>query len=193
MAGKLEHLTGAAKVKGTMIQAHLNWLSKRGVDPATALAAHLSPETAKLVAHSVLATSWVSLASLVSVYRAIAAAVKGDPDDVYRELGRFSATSNLSGIYAGFISDEPHRFFEKQARLHNRFQNFGASSYKEAGPRRGEMRLTGYTEYSPVFCLSAVGYYQGALETMKAPGPIRVHEGQCTCAGDEGCVFDLAW
>ena len=49
------------------------------------------------------------------------------------------------------------------------------------------------TEYSPVFCLSAVGYYQGPLETMKAPGPIRVHEGQCTCAGDEACVFDLAW
>ena len=193
VASKREHLTGAAQVKGTMIQAHLNWVAKRGIDPATALAAHLSAETAKLVSHNVLATSWVSLSSLIAVDRAIAAVVKGNPDDVFRELGRFSATSNLSGIYAGFVSDEPHRFFEKQARLHDRFQNFGASAYKELGPRAGQMRLTKYTEYSPVFCLSAIGYYQGALETMKAPGPIRVRETLCTCAGDEACVFDLSW
>ena len=193
VASKREHLTGAAQVKGTMIQAHLNWVAKRGIDPATALAAHLSAETAKLVSHNVLATSWVSLSSLIAVDRAIAAVVKGNPDDVFRELGRFSATSNLSGIYAGFVSDEPHLFFEKQARLHDRFQNFGASAYKELGPRAGQMRLTKYTEYSPVFCLSAIGYYQGALETMKAPGPIQVRETFCTCAGDEACVFDLSW
>lgn len=143
--------------------------------------------------HAVLATSWVPLTSLIAVDRAIAAVVKGNPDDVFRELGRSSAVSNLSGIYAGFISDEPHRFFEKQARLHDRFQNFGASAYQENGPRAGQMRLTKYTEYSPVFCLSAVGYYQGALETMKAPGPIRVREVECTCAGSEACVFDLSW
>ena len=193
MASKREHLTGAAQVKGTMIQAHLNWIAKRGIDPATALAAHLPAEVAKLVSHSVLATSWVPLSSLIAVDRAIAVVAKGNPDDVFRELGRFSATSNLSGIYAGFVSDEPHRFFEKQARLHDRFQNFGASTYKELGPRTGQMRLTKYTEYSPVFCLSAVGYYQGALETMKAPGPIRVRETLCTCAGDDACVFDLRW
>lgn len=193
MASKREHLTGAAQVKGTMIQAHLNWLAKRGLDPATALAPHLPKETAKLVAHSVLATSWVPLASLIAVDRAIATVAKGNPDDVFRELGRFSATSNLSGIYSGFVSDEPHRFFAKQARLHELFQDFGASIYKELGPRAGQMRLTKYTEYSPVFCLSAIGYYQGALETMKAPGPIRVRETSCTCAGDEACVFDLSW
>ena len=192
MAGKRQHLTGAAQVKGTMIQAHLNWLAKRGSD-AAALAPHLPAEVAKLVSHSVLATAWVSLTSLIAVDRAIATVVKGNPDEVFRELGRFSATSNLSGIYAGFVSDEPHRFFEKQARLHDRFQNFGASTYKEMGPRAGQMRLTKYTEYSPVFCQSAVGYYQGALETMKAPGPIRVRETLCTCAGDEACVFDLSW
>ena len=96
-------------------------------------------------------------------------------------------------LWRDFVSDEPHRFFEKQARLHNRFQNFGASAYAQTGPSSGQMRLTNYTEFSPVFCSSAVGYYRGALETMKAPGPIRVHESQCTCAGDEACVFDLSW
>jgi hypothetical protein len=193
VATKREHLEDAAQVKGTMIQAHLNWLKKQGAEPAVALAAHLPPSLAKMVAHGVLATAWVSLASLIAVDRAIASVVKGNPDDVFRELGRFSATSNLSGVYAGFVSGEPHRFFEKQARLHSRFQNFGASEYKEVGARSGQMRITGYAEYSPVFCLSAVGYYQGALETMKAPGPIRVRETECVCAQDAACVFDLSW
>ncbi len=192
MAVKREHLPGHVHVKGTMIQAHLNWLRSKGLEP-TALTPHLSPDLGKLVAHNVLATSWVSLLALVSVDRAIALLVGGNADDVFRELGRHSATSNLAGVYAGFVSDEPHRFFEKQARLHNRFQDFGASAYAETGPKSGRMTLTSYIEYSPVLCLSAVGYYQGALETMKAPGPIRVRETACTCAGDDACVFDLTW
>lgn len=193
VATKREHLTGDAQVKGTMILAHLNWLKGQGLEPATKLAPHLPPDLARVVTHSILATAWAPLRSLVAIDRAIAAATRGNSDDVFRELGRFSATSNLSGVYAGFISDEPHRFFEKQARLHDRFQNFGASAYKVVGPRAGQMRLTKYTEYSPVFCLSAIGYYEGALETMKAPGPIRVRESECTCAGDEACTFDLTW
>lgn len=193
MATKREHLPGQAQVKGTMIQAHLDWLKAKGLDPATTLPPLLPAELGKIVSHSILATTWISLQSLIAVDRAIAAAAKRNSDDVFRELGRYSATSNLAGVYAGFVSGEPHRFFEKQARLHDRFQNFGASAYKEIGPRAGQMRLTNYIEYSPVFCLSAEGYYQGALETMKAPGPIRVRETLCTCAGDEACVFELTW
>ena len=67
MAAKRENLVGAALVKGTMIQAHLGWLRTLGMDPGTALAPHLDPEAAKLVAHAVLATSWVPLRSLVAV------------------------------------------------------------------------------------------------------------------------------
>jgi hypothetical protein len=192
-AGKREHLVGAAQVKGTMIQAHLAWLRSQGLDPGTTLLPHLAPDLAKLVTQGVLATAWVPLASLVAVDRAIAAAAMRSPDDVFRELGRSSAVSNLTSVYAGFVSEEPHRFFEKQARLHDRFQNFGASTYTVVGPRAGKMQLSGYTEYSPVFCLSAKGYYQGALETMKVPGPIRVRETRCVCGGDEECVFDLEW
>lgn len=193
MATKNERLDGTGRVKGTMIQAHLNWLKQQGIEPGAALRPHLPADLAELAAHQILATSWVPFRSLIAVDRAIAAAVKRDEEGVYRELGRFSAVSNLSGIYAGFVSDEPHRFFEKQSRLHARFQDFGACAYQKTGPRTGQIRLTGHAEYSPVFCLSALGYYQGALETMKAPGPITVRESLCTCAGDEACGFDLSW
>jgi len=193
MPTKSEHLTGQAQIKGTMLLAHLAWLKNQGVDPGTALVPLLAPEVAQIVTRSILATAWISLRSLIAVDRTIAAVVKTPSDDVFRELGRFSANSNLAGVYAAFATAEPHRFFTRQAMLHDRFQNFGASEYQEMGPRAGVMRLTKYTEYSPVFCLSAVGYYQGALETMKAPGPLRIRESECTCAGDEACTFEINW
>ena len=193
MATKSEHLTGQAQIKGTMLLAHLDWLRKQGKDPATALVPLLAPDVAQILTRSILATAWISLRSLIAVDRAIATVVNTPGEDVFRELGRFSASSNLAGVYAAFATAEPHRFFTRQAMLHDRFQNFGASAYQEAGPRAGVMRLTKYTEYSPVFCLSAVGYYQGALETMKAPGPIRIRESECTCAGDEACTFEVSW
>jgi uncharacterized protein (TIGR02265 family) len=193
MAVKKEHLPGQARIKGTMIHAHLGWLQKRGIDPKSTLPALLSPEVAKAVTPGILATEWVPLKWLVAIDRALAAAAKAPPDDVFRELGRHSAVTNLTGVYSGFVSDEPHRFFEKQTRLHSRFQDFGESVYSETGARSGRMVLSKYVEYSPVFCLSAVGYYQGALETMKAPGPIRVVETECTCAGADACSFTLSW
>jgi hypothetical protein len=35
--------------------------------------------------------------------------------------------------------------------------------------------------------------YQGALETMKAPGPISVKESERVCAGNESGTFELNW
>jgi hypothetical protein len=188
---KNELLTGQAQVKGTMLNAHLKWLEKQGVS-RSALAPHMPPDLSRILA-ATLATDWITLRSLIAVDRAIAAAVTMPADDVFRELGRFSASSNLTGVYSAFAKAEPHRFFTTQAMLHDHFQNFGASAYQEVSERAGVMRLTQYTEYSPVFCLSAVGYYQGALETLKAPGPIRIRETQCTCSGDEACTFELRW
>ena len=192
MAIKKEHLPGRVHVKGTMLHAHLDWLAKKA-QPATGLLPHLSSECQRAIEPGILATDWISLAHLIAIDRAVATLSGRKPEEVFRELGYHSAVSNLAGAYKSFVADEPHRFFEGQARLHGRFQDFGRSVYEKVGERSGRIRLDGYVEYSPVFCLSAVGYYQGALETMHVPGPIGVLETQCTCAGDPACSFELRW
>ncbi|MEO6402216.1 MAG: hypothetical protein ABIP62_09410 [Vicinamibacteria bacterium] len=188
---KTEHLPGKVQVKGTMLQAHLEWLSKQVPDRIVALKPHLPDDVFKLVSHGVLATSWITLKTLITVDRAIAKAARNETDQTFRELGRHSATSNLQGVYSGFVTEEPHRFFDRQSRLHSRFQDFGRSLYEVVSPREGRLTLEDYLEYSPVFCLSAVGYYVGALETMKVPGPIDVRETKCVCSGDPACVFQI--
>ena len=188
-----EKLGTFAAVKGTMLEAHLVWARKRLGDLSAALSPHLPPAEAELVGRPLLAVDWYLLSTLVAIDKAIARAVGGNPERVYRELGHNSAVVNLAGAYKAFITDEPHRFFASQVRLHARFLNFGEEAYAPGPAHDGQLRLTGYPEYSPVFCQSAAGYYEGALEMMKVPGPIKVEETACQCAGDAACIFDLAW
>ena len=193
MTIKREHLPGRVQVKGTMLHAHLDWLAKKAGQPAAALLPLLSPDCQRAISPGILATDWIKLAHLVAIDQAIAKLAGRKPEEVCRELGHHSAVANLAGAYKSFVADEPHRFFEGQARLHGRFQDFGRSVYEKTGERSGRVRLEEYVEYSPVFCQSAVGYYQGALETMHVPGPIGVTETLCTCAGDPTCTFELRW
>jgi uncharacterized protein (TIGR02265 family) len=190
MAIKKELLGGGAAVKATMLQAHLKW-AERGLH-IERLRPHLGPEAAKLLGRT-LSTAWIPFASLIQVDRAIAAVAGGSAERVYRDLGRHSASTNLGGVYKTFISTEPHRFFEQMGMLHGQFQNFGRSRYEKTGERSGNMTFEGYPEYSPVYCSSALGYFEEALKMMRAPGPVIVTETTCQCAGDGQCVYQMSW
>ncbi len=189
----LERLDGPAAVKGTMIAAHLEWAKEKLGDLEKALGPHLSVESRAAVQHFVLATAWFPFKTVIEIDRAIAEAVGGIADQTYRDLGRHSARINLLNVYQGFVSDEPHRFFERSTLLHDRFQNFGRATYQKVNTRAGKIRMEGYTCWSPVYCQTARGYFEEALKLMHAPGPISVTESSCICNGQNACQFDLSW
>jgi uncharacterized protein (TIGR02265 family) len=190
---KTEKLGTATAVKGTMLQAHVAWARQAlGDERFAPVLDALPPEDAELVRRGVLATDWVPFATLVRFDRAVAKVVGGTPEAVYRDMGLESARANLAGAYKAFVQDEPHRFFENIGRLHSRFQNFGQCAYERTGERSARMRYDGYEDYSPVFCASAAGYFQGALEAMGATRPA-VRESSCQCAGGDACTFELSW
>ncbi len=184
----------AEAVKGTMLQAHLAWahgnLAPRALEAA---GGELDGECARYLAAPPLATDWVPLRCLVAIDKAIAMAAGGNPAETYRALGHHSAVTNLQGVYKAFAREEPHRFFEQQAMLHRRFQNFGSAHYERGGLQAGRLRIEGYDHPSPVFCASGRGYFEGALEMMKVPGPIQCLEVLCQCTGDPQCLYDLSW
>lgn len=193
MSAREERLGTAAAVKGTMLEAHLEWAAARLPDMVNTLAPLLAPEPAALVRGRILPIHWVPLHCIVAIDRAIATAVKLPPDEVFRELGRHSAKFNLGGVYKNYASEDPHAFLEKQALLHGRFCNFGRAEYVRTGARSGRISLHECAEFSPVFCTGGLGYYEAALELMKPPGPVRVADSACVCRGDSACVVDLSW
>ena len=194
MDARAERLGRDGSVKGSLLQGHLSWAAhKLGPEWAVRLQPFLDAESSIYVRHRVLATDWVPFATLVAVDKAIASAAGGDPERVYRDLGRQSAAIALAGGARSFAVDEPHRFFEQMATGHREFQNFGRCAYQRTGDRSGRVRLEGGEEYSPVFCTSAAGYYEGALALLKAPGPVRVSEDVCRCAGAACCDYRLDW
>jgi hypothetical protein len=184
----------AEAVKGTMLQAHLLWAGSR-LDAAALerVREQVSAAYRDYLERPPLATDWIPLDALIQYDRAIAAVVGGPPEEVYRALGHHSATTNLQGVYKAFAVEEPHRFFEQQALLHRRFQNFGTAHYERAGLQAGRLRIEGYEHPSLVFCASGRGYFEGVLEMMRVPGPIQCTEVLCQCHGDPQCLYDLSW
>ncbi len=191
MKNMREALGRVSKVKATMLKAHLDWAEKQFGD-LSRLSPHVDAECADLL-RGTLSTAWVSFSSLIQIDRAIAAVAGGPPEKTFRELGRYSARTNLGGVYKGFIRAEPHRFFAQMSVLHKQFQDFGQSRYEGGDASAGRIILEGYKEYSPVYCASAAGYFEEALRMMHAPGPIVVEETSCQCGGDPQCVFKMTW
>ena len=190
---KTEQLSGSAAVKATMLHAHLAWAEQRVGDLSRVTSHVADPDCVAVLRSHLLSTDWMPLRQLIVIDRAIASATGGSPERVFRELGRHSASVNLSGVYKAFVSSEPHRFFEQMGLLHRKFQNFGRFRYEIGGDRSGRITLDGYLEYSPVYCASAGGYFEEALKMMQAPGPVIVTETSCQCAADAQCVYEMSW
>ncbi|MBK9088926.1 MAG: hypothetical protein IPL90_07720 [Holophagales bacterium] len=188
-----DRFDGKAAVKGTMLRAHLGWAANRFGPGFETVKQGLSAPALALLSRPVLPTDWVPVSVLFELDRAIAAAAGGSPEETWLALGRHSAALNLTGVYKGFISGEPHRFFERMTVLHHQFQTFGRSVYERLGDSSGRVRIESPTVYSPVYCISGRGYYEEALRLLQAPGPIVVRHSACVADGAPACVFELSW
>ncbi len=188
-----ERLDGTGELKATLLKAHLAWAEEHAEHALERLRKLLVDKDREYLDIALLATEWIPFGAAVRIDRAIAEVVGGPPEETWRQMGRHSAMVNLGGIYKIFVKDEPHRFFTRMTVLHRRFQSFGEPAYERTGQRSGRIRIEGCEEYSRVYCRSALGYYEGALEMMKVPGPVRVEEVSCQCETDPVCVFELRW
>lgn len=186
-----EQLTGG-RVKGGMLKAHLEWvLQNHGSAGMTQLRQELGVDTAGQISH-VLPTSWIMFETLVAVDRAIEKLFSRGNPSFLKELGAFSARINLSTTYRLYRSDDIHEFFRRSALLHLQFQDFGEAEYEKLTEKSGAMTHRDYACYSPVYCRSALGYYEQAVAEHGASAS-RAVETSCRCRGDAHCRFELRW
>ena len=180
MERSAEVLAGG-RVRSGIARAHLQWVRDYHGDHAVEELVESVPEE-----------GWISFESLITLDRAIERRFGRGRRGFQRELGRYSAHLNLSDPRDGFRGEAIHDFFHRAVLLHARFQDFGTAAYEELDFTSGRMMHAAYPCFSPVYCASAIGYYEQALVIHHAI-PTRVEETSCQSNGDASCTFELRW
>ena len=186
-----EILTGG-RVNGAIVKAHIKWVRDYRGDAAVAKVLATLPVETGMEVSAARASSWVAFESLILLDRAIERMFAREVRLFQRELGRYSAHMNLATSVGPFRAAELHRFLRCSAVLHAQFQDFGTVGYTQTSAKGGEMVHSNYPCYSPIYCQSALGYYEQMIVEHGAT-PFLVMERSCQCAGDPSCTFELAW
>jgi predicted hydrocarbon binding protein len=186
-----ESLAGG-RVKGAMVRAHLQFVRDRLGEGVLGRTLDALPPAVSAEVQGVLTGTWCAFESLVRLDRAIAKASGHDERELMRELGRYSATINLSTVYRAFHRDDIHEFFRHSATLHRQFQDFGNCAYEPIDDLHGRISVRDAVCYSPVYCNSEVGYLEQVIATHGGTAAT-VIESACQCAGDDRCTFELRW
>lgn len=182
------------RLKGGVFRSHMRWImDHHGESGLKRVLDAIPKEIATELSGVILATSWYPFEWLIRLDRAIGQAwAPGREKELIRDLGRYSATINLSTTYKVFNRDTNHEFFQNSAILHKQFQDFGDVTYEQTGPDSGRMIHRGYPCFSPIFCASALGYYEACLHSHGAV-VANIRETECQCRGDSSCTFDMSW
>jgi hypothetical protein len=187
-----KEVLAGGRLKGGVFKAHLAWLAEhRPASEKQRFLDALSPESRTAMSGSVLSTNWYPFAMLIDVDRTLMNLFGGGKLDFLLELGRYSAI-NLSTTYRAFNRDTNHDFFRNSAILHSQFQDFGKARYEQTGESSGRMIHSEYTSFSPIYCASARGYYEGCVMSHGA-ARAKVTETECQCLGAQTCTFEMSW
>ena len=179
------------KVKGVMFGGRKQFLIDTiGEEGFARFMEKLTPRTRGYV-KTPLASSWYEFESLIELDRAIHEELKATHPNVLALIGAASAELGIGRVYRSLDSEELEKFLENNALFHNQYQKFGVVKFEKT-PKGARMTYSGYPCYSPVFCASAIGYFQECILRHGSSDP-NVVETKCQCHGDKTCTFEMTW
>ena len=182
---------GICKVKGVMFGARKQFLLEAlGEEGFKAFLAKLTPRT-RAYAKNPLASSWVEFESLIELDRTIHNELKARYPNVLMLIGAASAELGIGRIYKSLDSDSLVQFLEGNVAFHDQYQKFGTLRFEKT-PSGGKMIYGNYPCYSPVYCVSALGYFMESILRHGGTAPTVV-ETKCQCHGEKTCTFELSW
>ncbi len=179
-------------IKGGLVRARFLFVALNHGAPMWArILAGLSEEDRQVLKEIAL-DNWYPLATLDRVDRAIAEEIGGDEEDIFKQLGEFSATSSLSGPYSSLLDPDIHSFLKQSSLIHRSYQDFGFASYKPTGDTSGTLTIT-YDDPPPLsYCTSGSAYFRRAVELCGARSA-RITHPACSALGDSECEFIITW
>jgi predicted hydrocarbon binding protein len=180
-----------AKVKGVMFGGRKAFLIETlGEEGFNAFIAKLTPRTRGYV-KTPLASGWCEFESLIELDRAIYNELKSRYPNVLALIGAASAELGIGRIYKSLDSESLVQFLESNAMFHDQYQKFGSVKFEKT-PTGARMIYSNYPVHSPVFCASAIGFFQESILRHGGTEPV-VTETKCQCHGDKTCTFEMKW
>lgn len=183
----------AARVKGSVFRAHLDWVRHhRSREETIEFYEALSSDVRHLVA-GLISSEWFPAAALLEVDRVIIDQFGSGSISFAQHLGKYLALTML-------VSARPlPRPFEIHATLQNIAT--GQSEYEDLGGRARYVPGSKFTGVvvrltssivSPILCAAASGFYAECLRVYGCTS-IEVSEPDCQTRGEAVCRFDLRW
>lgn len=185
----------AARIKGSVLIARLNLLSKQGgAGRVQEVLQRLSPEDRQVLEGVLMPIGWYPLDLNLRLDAAIAEALSPrDRSKAFIEMGRGSAEDNLNGPHHVFLrKGDPHFLLSHAAEIYRLYYAVGSRSYEKTGPRSGVLRTLGAERVTETDCLTIVGWYQRAIE-LSGGRDVRIEHTMCRARGSGHCEYVCSW
>lgn len=116
-----------------------------------------------------------------------------NPDETYKELGRWSAAVNFEHYHSSFIRQgDLHGFLAKVPQLRRLYYDDGDATYTKRGEHEGVIEMRGAASVEWADCQGTAGYWERALALSGAKDPEVVHS-KCVAHGDSLCEYTIHW
>jgi uncharacterized protein (TIGR02265 family) len=184
------------QVKGTLLLARMKYLRARGADETERVLRRMSAADQHVLRGMVLPSTWYPAALLIRLeMTAVAILSSGDRRELFLDMGRFSADTNLGprGVQRPYLKEgEPHYLLRNLPRMYSAQHTDGARSYEETGPRSATVRTLDGEQPAPEDCLTAVGWLKRAIE-LSGGRLVTVEETCCRGRGADRCEYVCRW
>jgi hypothetical protein len=179
-------------IKGSLIKARLLFvILNHGQKAWSSILEGLNEEDRQRLA-DIQIDDWYPVEMLDRLDHAIAREVGGDPEELFQQLGEFSATTSLSGPYSSLLSRDIHSFLAQSALIHRSYQDFGVARYDQMSETSGLLVIDYDIPPPASFCVSGTAYFRRSIELCAARAA-RITHTRCRARGDPLCEFYITW
>jgi uncharacterized protein (TIGR02265 family) len=183
-------------VKGTLLLARMKYLRSRGAEDVERVLRRMTATDQHVLRGMVLPSSWYSAGLLLRLEMTTAALLaRGDRRQLFLDLGRFSADTNLgpTGVQRAYLREgDPAYLLRNVPRVYSAQHSDGTRTCEETGPRSATLRTEGGEVANVEDCLTAIGWLKRAIE-LSGGRIVTVEETRCRGHGAPCCEYVCRW
>ncbi len=185
------------QIKGSALLGRLAYLkAKATAAQAEEVQKRLTPELQRNIERGVLANIWYPFPYYLELNRVLDQVLGRGDGSLIPEIGLFSATAELKGVYRIFFKlGSPEFIIQRAPLVWKAYHSSGQVTVEmlEKGEvKKGRMSVTGFETPAREHCLSLLGWIRGMLE-MAGATDVKVHEEKCAVRGAGACEFIATW